>query len=128
MNVPSHVPLPDGLNVAVSVGFDVQSRPTALKQISTGLLLPALVEYSQPLPSLRHVPQRQGSPVVGHSGSPPENGGRVGNIDVDGWELGSDEGCEDGWELGSDEGREEGRELGCDEGGEDGWELGWDDG
>jgi hypothetical protein len=80
VKVPSHPPLPDGVNVAVSgEEFVIQLRPSiALKQISPGLLLPALEEYSQPV--LVHVPQRQVAGTVGHSGSPPE---KVGGVGVD---------------------------------------------
>ena len=67
MKVSTHVPLPGGVNVAVSgEEFVIQLRPsTALKQITPGLL-PAPLN-SQPV--LVHSPQRQGASLsmVGHS-------------------------------------------------------------
>ena len=136
VKVPSHPPLPDGVNVAVSgEEFVIQLRPSiALKQISPGLLLPALEEYSQPV--LVHVPQIQGSSVAGHSavvgagvgfgvtgdlvgddvGAVPPPPDRVGDVVFGapavvgaGVESGVTAGMGgDGWELGSDEGSDEG--------------------
>ncbi len=105
VKVSSHVPLPGGVNVAVSgEEFVIQLRPsTALKQISPGLLLPALVEYSQPV--LVHVPQIQGSSVVGHSAVVGAGvGGEVFGAVGGGVLVLEAVTCEDGWELGSDEG------------------------
>jgi hypothetical protein len=129
VKVPSHPPLPDGVNVAVSgEEFVIQFRSSiALKQISPGLLLPALEEYSHPL--LVHVPQIQGSLVAGHSSAVAVVGAGVG-FGVTGDLVGDDVGAGppppdrvgdvvfgapavtgagvDGWELGSDEGSDEG--------------------
>ena len=89
VKVSSHVPLPGGVNAAVSgEEFVIQLRPsTALKQISPGLLLPALVEYSQPV--LVHVPQIQGSSVVGHSAVEGAGVGSGVTVDLVGDDVGA---------------------------------------